>query len=191
MISPPPAYGLVARLSGALGHDLDTLVPRFTRTIRSGTDEAFLPWIRRRPPVPLLTVLRRRLARFPAGRLRRRAVAGDELAGALPSSLLRPGSRLRSSHWLFPVVLDDPAAAIAELRRRGFDATQGTSEIAVVEAPPERPEVEAPRAHRTMAGMVFVPAYPEIGSSERQRLAAALRACAGRPRAGELRAATQ
>jgi hypothetical protein len=75
-----------------------------------------------------------------------------------------------SSHWLFPVVTTHPASLIALLRRHGFDATRGTSQITVVPAPRHRPGAQPSSAQRLMGGMVFLPLYPELQPAERRRL---------------------
>jgi hypothetical protein len=57
---------------------------------------------------------------------------------------------------------------------RGFDATRGASSLAAVEAAPERPDVQAPHASDIMEQLLFVPVYPEVPSSARERLTVAL-----------------
>ena len=117
-----------------------------------------------------MSSLRWRLERFPAERLQRRAEAGRDLAAALPPTLFRPGgAALRPTHWLFPVVTDDPAQLIAALRASGFEASRGASQICAV-AP------EPPRARWLTAGLVFLPLYPEMAPSERRRMAMVIRA---------------
>ena len=160
-VSGPRAYAVVSRLT-----DVGALV----RSVPASDDAGLLAWIRRRPCAGLVGMLGRRLdTGFPTGRLRRRAEAGEELAAALPAGLLHPGDAARSrTHWLFPVVTADPDGLIADLRGAGFDASRGTSQIAALSP--------APCAEQLMAGMVFVPAYPELGASERRRLVEVLRA---------------
>ncbi|MDQ4098663.1 MAG: aminotransferase class I/II-fold pyridoxal phosphate-dependent enzyme [Actinomycetota bacterium] len=160
-LSHPSAFGLVARS----GRDPADLV----RSLPAADDQAFLRRVRRRPSAPLVRTLRRRLRRFPSERLRARAAAGEELARALPAGLFLPaGGTARTTHWLFPALTDDPAALIEGLRREGFDASQGASQIEAVEPAP-------PCAAWLMAGIVFLPVYPEMPLSERQRLARVIR----------------
>ena len=159
-VSGPRAYAAVSRFV-----DVGSLV----RTVPAGDDEALCAWIRRRPCPGLVAMLARRLRRFPAERLRRRAEAGEELAAALPPGLFHPGGAAHDrSHWLFPVVSADLEKLIGRLREAGFDASQGTSQIAAL--------TPAPTAERLMAGMVFVPASPELPAAERSRLVEVLRA---------------
>jgi perosamine synthetase len=185
MLSNPTVYGLFVRGTRSLGKDFDRVVNRSVRAVDAGGDEALLAWLRRRPSAPLLALLRRRLRRFPAERLQRRAKAGDELARSLPPTLFHPGAAVGGrTHWVFPVVADEPERLIRELRREGFDATTGTSAIAVVDAPSNRSELDAQEARRLMEGIVFLPAYPEVPSAERERLSRTL-ASLGAPPARE------
>ncbi|MFP5318255.1 MAG: aminotransferase class I/II-fold pyridoxal phosphate-dependent enzyme [Acidimicrobiia bacterium] len=159
-LSRPVAYGLAVRLLGDPGP--------LVRSTPPADDDGFRAWLERRPSGGLVATLGRRLARFPAERLRRRAEAGDELAAAAAAAgLERPGWAVGSTHWLFPVVVADPDALVDRLWAAGFDAARGTSQIAAVEPAP-------PTARRMMAGIVFVPAYPEVAVGERRRLASLL-----------------
>lgn len=161
-VTNPRLYGVVA----GGGRDPAVLV----RTIRGLDDVGFVDWFRRQPSDALVATLRRRSGRFPANRLRRRAAAGDDLAAALPPALFRPGrAALRPSYWLFPVVTDDPGRLIAALRANGFDASSGASQICAVPPAP-------PRARVLMAGLVFLPLYPEMTQAERWRMATVVRA---------------
>lgn len=158
-VSRPAPYRLVVRVL----RDPGLLV----RSTPPTGDAEFRAWLERRPCGGLVATVRRRsLVRFPADRLRRRAEAGDDLAAAAPG-LLRPGSAVAGTHWLFPVVVPDPGALVARLRAAGFDAARGTSQIAAVEPAP-------PNALRMMDGIVFLPAYPELPADERRRLASLL-----------------
>lgn len=161
-VSRPRLYGVVA----GGGRDPAVLV----RTIPHLDNVAFARWLRRRPSEALLDTLRRRLQRFPVERMQLRATAGDDLAVALPPTLFRPGrAALRSTHWLFPVVTDDPQRLISALRTNGFDASRGASQICAVPPAP-------PRARWLMVGLVFLPLYPEMTRSERRRMAMVVRA---------------
>ena len=153
------AYGLACRAVGDPA--------RLVRSSPPATDDDFRAWLERRPCGGLVATLQRRLARFPADRLRARAAAGDELAAACGPAVERPGSAVASTHWLFPVVSADPEGLVARLRAAGFDAARGTSQIAAVDPAP-------PHARRMMDGIVFLPAYPELPPGERRRLAALL-----------------
>lgn len=169
------------------GRDFDSVLRQAVRGFGEGD---VLPRLRRRPATPLLALLARRV-RGVNGRVQARAEAGASLARALPAGLSRPGaSAAEHTHWVFPVLTEDPDALMRHLREWGFDATPGTSSLAAVPAAPERPDVRAPGAEAVMAGILFVPAYPEVSPSARLRLAEALagwvvRSAAGAPPAPE------
>jgi perosamine synthetase len=164
----PVIYGAFVRLAAIAGIDSDRLVNRAVHALRppagDETDE-FERWLRRRPSPSLLALLRHRLRRFDASRLARRAALGQELAASLPERLSNPGgAALDRTHWVFPVMAEEPAALISALRGAGFDATRATTSIAAVGSP-------APRgAAELMERVVFVPAYPELPRSAVERL---------------------
>lgn len=180
----PAPYTALDRAARAVGFDLDGFVSTTVRAFRARPgedhDAAFVRWLRRRPSAPLLALLERRLRRFAMARLDRRRASGTRVATALPPELERPGSALRdSTFWVFPVLVNDPAGLVAALREAGFDATRGTSAIAAVEPPPERPERAPAEANRLLAGIVFLPVYPELSPETLDRLVDALRRAEG------------
>jgi dTDP-4-amino-4,6-dideoxygalactose transaminase len=164
----PVAYGLFVRLGALAGIDTDRLVNGAVHALRppSGDETArFERWLRRRPSAPLLALLRHRLRSFDAARLARRAALGEEVATALPERLLHPGSAaLDRTHWVLPVIPEEPERFIEALRAAGFDATRATTSIAAVGSPPP------PRAAELMERVVFVPAYPELPRYAVERL---------------------
>jgi len=54
------------------------------------------------------------------------------------------------------------------LWERGFDATRGTSSLGLMEAVPERPEVQPEMARELLAQLLFVPVYPEVSRPKRE-----------------------
>lgn len=152
VLQHPVAYGLVAAAGDRLGRPLDTVIGRAARSC---------PNWRRRPSAPLLAVLRRRLGRFDAGRLVRRQARGEAVAAGLAASVAVAGRHQPGrTWWLIPVVVERPALLVARLRAAGIDASSATTKLAVVPAPPGRPEAAGARA--ALAGMVCLPAYPEL-----------------------------
>jgi len=159
-LQQPIAYGAFVRAGAVAGVDTDRLVNGAVHALRPpSADHAgeFDGWLRRRPSAPLLALLRHRLRSFDEDRLARRAARGEQLARGLPSRLPHPGTAaVDRTHWVFPVLPENPDAFIRELRRAGFDATKATTSIVAVGSPPP------PRAAELMERVVFVPAYPEL-----------------------------
>ena len=169
VLGHPRVYWSFSRLLAAAGRDLDAVVNGSVRGFPRGE---LLRQIRRRPSAPLLALLARRLSRFDVARLEARARAGRRIAAALPPEVVQPGCAARDpTHWVFPVLTPERGRLIASLRRAGFDAAVATSSIAVVSAPSDRSDLFPERADRTLADIVFLPAYPELGDRELARLA--------------------
>jgi len=174
---PYTALTAVARLARFdLDHFVSTTVRAFRARPGEHEDTAFARWLRRRPSAPLLALLERRLRRFNLDRLDRRRRAGNLVAAGLSRELERPGSGLAdSTFWVFPVVARDPDRLIRTLREAGFDATSGTSAIGVVEPPADRRNLIPSEARRLMAGIVFLPVYPELRPRTLERLVETVR----------------
>lgn len=175
-VGDPRVYGALLRVCGRAGYDLDDLLRRMTGSFPTGqTAEVFLQGIRRRPSVPHLALLARRLERFSPDALTYRAAAGERLAAALAPPVEQPGARsVGRTHWLFPVVVPNAEKLVWDLRRRGFDASRATSSIAALRLPNEAPGPM--EAVRMMERVVFLPAYAAVPEGERERLASAVNA---------------
>lgn len=171
VFNDPRRFELLQRTCRAARLDLDGMINAATRSFAGG---GALAKIRRRPAAGLVALLHRRLRRFDPERLAARARWGEELRAGLPAGYRHPGDRLhRRTHWLFPVAAPDPDRLVAELRRRGVDASQGTSNLAAVVA---EDGWVPPQAAGLMAAIVYLPCYPELGADGRDRILAALSA---------------
>ena len=133
----------------------------------------YLAVLRMRPSVPLMGLLRRRLMSPDGASLEARQRAGDQLLELLSEDVPVLGRRApHHSWWQFCVVSPDPAALIAHLRMRGFDATDGSSRLAPALAPAGHAD---PRQIReTMKHVIYIPAYAQLGERGRRDLAHAL-----------------
>jgi dTDP-4-amino-4,6-dideoxygalactose transaminase len=177
-VSSRVAFGALVGAMRATGRDPDRAINGSVRGFR-GAD--FSARIRRRPSAPLLALLARRLQRFDAARLdnqRRKAELFVRRVGhgvACPTSTVLP-----HTHWVLPVLVDDPPRVMAGLRRAGFDATQGHS-LCVVDPPDDRPELEPPVARHVLAHLVFLPFYPEMPPASIERMAQVLLSACGAP----------
>jgi dTDP-4-amino-4,6-dideoxygalactose transaminase len=147
------------RACRAMGRDHDRLINGSVQGFRG---PGFLERIRQQPSTPVLALLERRLRRYDAKRLADRASKGELLCRLLKDRVVCPGGTMAPhTHWLFPVLVDDPDEVISQLRQSGFDATQGQS-LCVVAPPAERPELDPSTARHAMAKIVFLPIYPEM-----------------------------
>ncbi len=161
-LAHPRVYPHFVRLATALTGDHDAAVRRLSRGYR---DDQLLAQVRRRPCTPLLTLLASRLERDDPERVLLRARAGEHLAAALGPHVRRLGARAsRRTHWLFPVLADDPDALVAAGRAAGFDLTQGSSTLVALDP-------RCRRAHAAMRGVVYLPAYAGMSEEQLDRLA--------------------
>lgn len=177
LLARPALFGAFVRACRWRRRDLDDLLASFVRGFKVPYDDpAFTARIRRGPGAPLLRLVRRRLTAFDGERLARRAALGGRLASALPETLFHPGRGCDvRTHWVLPVVTDDPASLVDALRRRGFDAApaRATSAMTVVPAPADG--VEPVAARWFLEHVVFLPAYPELPERAVRDLVDALR----------------
>jgi len=178
---PFTAVCLACRAAGRSHDDL------INHSVRGFSGPDFFANIRRRPSVPLLALLRRRLTRFDGHRVRRRVELARHLvrhAGEFP----RPArSASVHSYWTFPVLSDDPDGLVRHLARRGFDATRGSWSLYPVPAAGARPEIAAPEALETMRRIVYLPVYAGVSEREIERLATALAQFGGDAAAAAMR----
>ena len=116
LLGRPLPYGLLARAFDLLDRDLDELVNGAVRAFpasRNASDELF-GRIRHRPSAPLLAMLAHRLRSFDDARLARRAATGERVAGRLAETSKHPGaSAPLRTHWLFPVVTQEPQELVS------------------------------------------------------------------------------
>jgi dTDP-4-amino-4,6-dideoxygalactose transaminase len=168
----PHAYQAFAAACERLGPGLDGTVMAMTKGFPAADVPSFLRSIRRRPSAPMLALLHRRLRGALGPRVAARARAGEQMRAMLTDRVRVLGHAMAErTHWLFAVLVTDPDAYIRPLRRAGFDAARGTTSIAAVPAPDERPDLEPVAAQAAMEQVLFLPVYPEITDAERARLA--------------------
>ncbi len=139
--------------------DLDRLV---NGSVRGFERRELLRQIRQRPCAALLSLLERRVARFDQRRMESRTALGQGMVNRLAGIATVPGAgACEHTHWVLPVLTNQPRRLIGSLRDAGFDATQGQS-LCVVNPPADRTELDPSDARATMTGIVFIPSYPEL-----------------------------
>lgn len=159
-------FGALAAVSRWRGWDFDRFVNQSARGFAGGD---FFAAIRKRPSVPLLAVMARRLAGFDFSHAARRRMLGSRLLAALQPAIECPGlDDPDHSFWVFPILCDKPGTMIDALRLAGFDAAQAYS-LRVVEG--QVPEADAPVARSLLERTVFVPLASEMSLSTVDRLA--------------------
>ena len=147
-----------------------TTAGAFGRTMSRGFGgldaAALLVALRQRPAVPLLRLLHHRLGHISVARVAKRAAWGTQLHRALPTWATPGYLQADHTHWLVPVVVPAPDALRAALQLAGFDAFGASNVVAL----------GGTQATALMAGLVFVPAYPELPLHRLRQLTAIVRA---------------
>lgn len=177
-----PAYTSIAAVLKATGCDYDRI---FANLVRGFPGPDLIPRLRQRPCASLMGLVARRLSHFNSARLERRGERGHQLAKRLAPRFCLPGhAASEHSHWVVPILADDPPAMIAYLARAGFHATQGRS-LCVVPPPPDA-LLQPSTAQRLLGAAVFLPIYPELPERELDRLAKVLLVTSHQPQAAAL-----
>jgi perosamine synthetase len=175
VLSVRPLYGPIICAWRALGRDPDKLV---NGAVRGFAGPDFFRRIRRQPSAPLLSLVRRRIAKFDPRRITRRTERGQRLVAQLDGCLVSPGAAAEEhTFWVFAVLADDRERLIAALRSAGFDGSSAHS-MCVVEPPAGRPELRAVMAEATLPKIVYLPSYPQMPDAEIARMAAVVRSVA-------------
>lgn len=154
---------LAARL---VGKDHDALLRSAVRGF-AGAD--LLPAIRKQCSLPLLRLLRRRLAPEAGVAVQRRGARGAKLLELLPGDVFVPGRRRkRHSFWVFPVAVENPERTVATLRAAGFDAAHRATLDVVPPTDGTRP---SGRAADELPRIIYLPCYPEMPAKQLARMA--------------------
>jgi dTDP-4-amino-4,6-dideoxygalactose transaminase len=166
-------------LARLLGRDPDDWLNAAARGFPSAE---LLRALRRRPAYPLLKLLTRRLKNDDPQRREVRVQAGQRLADGLASVCDCPTVGIPGhAYWVFPILVDDPAAVRMQLHAAGFDTSRAHS-LRAVSAPPGD-ERTAPIAENTLLRLIFLPLDESMPTGEQERMARVVRqAVGGTPR---------
>lgn len=168
ILTSRPVLGIVTRFFQMRGEDYEDSVSDAVRNVAPlGSSKR----IRNRCSAPMLAVLQRRLTRFSPEDFSGRIEAGRFLLEQLDGAVVCPGTRNPiHNFWVFPILVDDPEAVMAELRRQGFDGA--TLRRSATVAPPEdRPKLAPVNARDALSKLVILPCYGGIPESELRRQA--------------------
>ncbi|NJN15854.1 MAG: DegT/DnrJ/EryC1/StrS aminotransferase family protein [Oscillochloris sp.] len=170
-LARPALLGPLVAWCRLRGRDVDTVLSGAVRGFR-GSD--LLAKIRRQPSGPLLRMLARRLRRYDADNLVRRAGYGRQILDGLPAAA-RPGIQAEPhTHWVLPVCSPDPERLTKLLRAWGYDATRSGSTMRVTPPPDGYPA--ATEAQQVFDQIVYVPTYPILPPAAAARLTAIITA---------------
>ncbi|HLA84592.1 MAG TPA: DegT/DnrJ/EryC1/StrS family aminotransferase [Thermoguttaceae bacterium] len=162
-----PACDVILAVSRAAGWDYDHWINTVARAFPG---PLWLDRLRFRPSAPLLAMLERRLRTCDTSQIAARAARARRLIAAMPRGAVRPAHQVAEhTHWVFPILTEDPHRVIAELAAVGYDATQGTS-LRVIDPPEDRPDLDPKTAREALAGMIFLPLSPAMPRREIERL---------------------
>lgn len=167
-VSHPLPYGVIHRVMGLMGLDFEAKMGALARGFGQGD---LLARIRQRPPAALLRLLARRLSR--PSNVPARRDAGDHVIAAARQGTRIGQGLLNPSHWVTPILVDDPRAVRQAMLASGLDATLGTTSIRAL----GEEAGETPLAAEMLRRILYLPsplALPEPKREELRRLVAAL-----------------
>jgi dTDP-4-amino-4,6-dideoxygalactose transaminase len=167
----PWLFARFARLCERSGRELDELLHATTRGF-PGPD--FVTRLRRRPSLPLLSLLERRLRRPRASLAAERRSFGETLLREIGERPEVFGRHARERHhWVFAVGTSEPEQLVRVLRAAGFDATARSS---LVPVQPSAGGAAPGESRALLQRLVYVPLAPRASARERAELVRVLRA---------------
>jgi dTDP-4-amino-4,6-dideoxygalactose transaminase len=151
--SSPRVFPLSTRVLRLLGHDPDVALNASVRGF--GGNELF-DGIRRQAPPAMLALMARRIRGCRTSRYDRRRALGSLVASApLCNMTLLGGQAAKHSHWVLPLVCEDPDSVVDALRSHGFDATRSVTSLGCIAAVDDFPApIEVQRAFESL---VYLP----------------------------------
>jgi len=159
-----------------LGHNPAELVRGLTKSFAGSFEIERFRW---RLGYPQIAFLKRRIASLILDRVRRRRQIGERLGEALGGVRRFGASGLNHSHWIFPITVADPEAAIKALAEQGISAMRGLSNLTVIE---DRSDNRTPVARSVLAGSLLVPLPARADDDHIRRVARAVRSVDTRDR---------
>ena len=177
MVTSRLVMAAIYRYFKARGRDYeDALADSVRNVAKLGSSKK----LRYRPSAGLLALLARRIYGFKEGSLEVRAAKGRRLRDLLGDSVVLPGQKSdHHDYWVFPLLVDEPAAFIEGLRAAGFDGANLPRSQAVA-APAGREELAPKIAAQALADMIIVPCYGGMPDKEITRQAEVIKKIAQR-----------
>jgi perosamine synthetase len=162
LLSKRVPYGVLCALCRMLSSPHDVLIRKLTRNF---APHELLPQIRQRPCAALVNLMLKRWQETPQS-VARRVTAVQLLDGSLHAAT-RPGAHCNEhTHWVAPLLCSDPQALARTLLEHGFDASRGSSSMAVIG--------NAPESAAWYKQVLYLPAHEECKPCDMRRLASVL-----------------
>lgn len=152
-----PVFGAVAWFFGRKGKSYDDAV---SDGVRDVAKQKTPKQLRRRCSAALLRLMTRRLRQDVTAEIGERIRLGRALGRRIGPAALEPAEQaLDHDYWVFAAVVENPAACIAALRARGFDAASLPRSEAIA-APADRPHLAPVVAATALDRLIVLPCYP-------------------------------
>ncbi len=181
----PPVYGALFKLCQLLGQDPNAQVSRMVRGF-AGSD--LFAALRRRPSVPLLALLARRLRRYGRAEIEGRRQVGEWASQLLDdasngndgsdgsansTAIQRPGRQANDhTYWLYPVLARRPERLVSRLQAAGFDAARGTVSFGVIDPDGSATGDHSPEAQAALSHVVYLPLARGLSKRQVERICA-------------------
>ncbi len=174
LIDDPLTFGLLRKLLHACGAHLGSVTDTEGQVLLPPSQ--LVAQIRYRPRIGTLKLLHHRLSHFDPEAFQTRCSAGWDFLSRLPN-YIQVGSGGDPEHpdscsfWLFPMPCEDPATVLHSLQAQGFNAGLVSSWMRATGTADETPQ-----CHAFFSRLVYLPVYPEMRDTERDRLIKVLHA---------------
>lgn len=167
----PRLYGAVHKALGMLDLNLTEIIRHMGRSFQSGF---CLEALRFQPRVSMIRLLDRRLATYDGRIVEERRQTVRRISDHLEQARQPGKKQLNHLHWVFPICVSEPQAAITALRAIGYDAIPGLSNLAACPPPSNRPELAPANAQELIRTALIIPLHPGIPETEACRVADAV-----------------
>ena len=173
LINVPLITGFLMKLARFFRIDAKNIIVSMLR----GFPSNFFEKLRHQPDTLLMKFLRYRILSYDHSDRIKNSQNGELLVrtiletekelskrdGISPLAIVPGQAAQFRNHWLFPLIVENPAATMKELNDAGIDAYRGATQLNVIDPPEEIPQLKAPVVAKTiMDHTIYLPIHKEV-----------------------------